>query len=117
MKKILLSLFILFLPSVTLANPTTNVIVSTFDVVVSCVDSVELDNLSSSFNELPVFRAISIRQENNKTVSRLIVLFFNPKEKTYTLYEKFGQDLYCVISLGFGLEMINPSDYSNKPKS
>lgn len=114
MKKLLLSL--LFLPSMALSN-SNDAPLATFNVAVTCVNGEQLSELSEKFDELPVFRARSMRQETNQIVSRSLVLFFNPQEKSYTLYEKYEEDLYCVISLGNGLEMLNPSDYSNKQKS
>lgn len=114
MKNFFLSL--LFLPSIAFSN-SDDTPLATFDVAVTCVNGEQLTELSEKFDELPVFRARSLRQEANQIVSRALVLFFNPKERSYTLYEKFEEDLYCVISLGVGLEMLNPSDYSNKQKS
>lgn len=115
MKQLFLSL--LLIPSLSFAQSNLNDDLKTFNIAVSCVNSIQLEELSEKFEELPVFRALSLRSENGPIVSRSLVLFFNPKEKSYTLYEKFGDNMYCVISLGTGLEMLNPNDYASKSKS
>lgn len=81
-----------------------------------CMNSKQLEKLTSDFDELPVFRALSTRTDGVTPSTYSLVMFYNPDEKTYTMFEKRDKDLYCVISVGNGLEYIDPNEYK-KPRT
>ena len=81
-----------------------------------CINAKQLETLTEEFNELPVFRALSTRTDGVTPSTYSLVMFFNAKEKSYTMFEKRDNNLYCVISVGQGLEFINPNEYK-KPRS
>ena len=81
-----------------------------------CMNAKQLEKLTDEFNELPVFRALSTRTDSVTPTTHSLVMFYNPEAKTYTMFEKRDRNLYCIISIGTGLEYVNPNEYK-KPRS
>lgn len=70
---------------------------------VPCGSISEVHNILAEYNEKPMLHMASKR---NETANSLI-LFVNSETKTYTLVEKVNELVYCVISTGEELEVMN----------
>lgn len=62
------------------------------------------DVIDASLNEhgeMPFARMSADRHiARSGTVQNIVVIFVNPKTKTFTVVEQFKEDLYCVLSIG-----------------
>ena len=73
-----------------------------------CVDQRGIGETITEFEELSFAGAVGVREipgvgmvENN------IVIFVNPKTKSFTIVERFSKDLYCVLALGEGFRPLS----------
>lgn len=67
-----------------------------------CMDLQRMDEILNEFDELPLVRGKSFRDENYNS----IVVFMNQKTKTFTILEKIDQKTYCAISVGVDIEPV-----------
>ena len=71
-----------------------------------CASESDIGSVLESFDEIPFATMISMRDVPVLGVTaNSMVIFVNPKTKSYTIVEKFGKNLYCVVSIG---ENISP---------
>ncbi len=72
----------------------------------SCVSYPTLTEVLEKYGEIPFVSMTAYRSARGDTVVHLpAIMFVNPTTKSYTLVEKFNDELYCVISIG---EKLNP---------
>ena len=63
-----------------------------------CMNAVNFTKLIDEFEELPFARGHSYGMFDNSILS--MVVFVNPKTKSFTIAEKSSEDLYCILTLG-----------------
>lgn len=68
----------------------------------SCVTERELSPVLEKYQEIAILEFASHRVLSGNMVAIHAVLYMNPGEKTWTLIEKWGDDMYCVIGVGTG---------------
>ena len=97
MKKILA--MCLLMPSLVFANPQIKTIQT------MCLDGKDLTDTVNEFKELPYVRGISTPMAEQDTKMSLVV-FLNPATGTFTIVEKAGDNLYCILAVGGGFEPV-----------
>jgi hypothetical protein len=97
MKKILA--MCLLMPSLVLANPQIKTIQT------MCLDAKDLTDTVNEFKELPYVRGISTPMAEQDAKMSLVV-FLNPTTGTFTIVEKAGDNLYCILAVGGGFEPV-----------
>ena len=97
MKKIL-AMFLL-MPSLVFANPQIKTIQT------MCLDGKDLTDTVNEFKELPYVRGISTPMAEQDAKMSLVV-FLNPATGTFTIVEKAGDNLYCILAVGGGFEPV-----------
>lgn len=106
MKKIL-AMFLL-MPSLAFAEPKP----ATYETI--CLNGKDLTNTVNEFKELPFVRGLSVplTQQERKLS---LVIFANPTTGSFTIVEKAGEDLYCILAIGGGFEPV-PKDIQDDVK-
>jgi hypothetical protein len=97
MKKIL-AMFLL-MPSLVLANPQIKTIQTL------CLNGNDLGETINEFKELPYVRGISTPFDKEDAKLSLVI-FLNPTTGTFTIVEKAGNNLYCILAVGGGFEPV-----------
>ena len=97
MKKIL-AMFLL-MPSLVFANPQIKTIQT------MCLNGKDLTDTVNEFKELPYVRGISTPMAEQDAKMSLVV-FLNPATGTFTIVEKAGDNLYCILAVGGGFEPV-----------
>jgi hypothetical protein len=97
MKKIL-AMFLL-MPSLVLANPQIKTIQT------MCLNGNDLVESINEFKELPYVRGISTPFDKEDAKLSLVI-FLNPTTGTFTIVEKAGNNLYCILAVGGGFEPV-----------
>ena len=92
----------LLMPSLVFAEPKT----ATYETI--CLNGKDLTNTVNEFKELPFVRGLSVplTQQERKLS---LVIFANPTTGSFTIVEKAGEDLYCILAIGGGFEPV-PKD-------
>lgn len=75
-----------------------------FPTRLACTDYKTIIKNVDKFKEKPFAIMESFRDFNGTVLTTTTLLFVNPKTKSYTMVEKFNDDLYCVVSMGENLE-------------
>ena len=70
-----------------------------------CVSAKDLTSLVDEFKEIPYVRGIS-RPIVNEGVSLSLVIFVNPKDRSFTIAERVAQDRYCILAVGNNFEPV-----------
>jgi hypothetical protein len=111
MKKIL-AMFLL-MPSLVLANSEKpSLQISTYETV--CLSAKDLTSLIDEFKEIPYVRGIS-RPVVGDDSSLPLVIFVNPQTKTFTIAEKAGTDIYCILAVGANFQPV-PKELQDEVK-
>jgi hypothetical protein len=97
MKKILA--MCLLMPSLVFANQQ----IKTIQTI--CLNSNDLTDTVGEFKELPYVRGISTPLAE-PDVKMSLVVFLNPTTGTFTIVEKAGDNLYCILAVGGGFEPV-----------
>lgn len=90
------------------ANPFDDATIVKFDSI--CMDAKSLISVSEKYGELPMMRGVSARAVNKQIIEQPIVLFSNPKEWSWTLWERVNEDFFCIIGFGKNLEPVPADD-------
>jgi len=70
-----------------------------------CGDYPSITATLTEYNEIPFVKMAAHRLTPTGDVFKnQIVLFVNPRTKTYTIVERFSSNLFCVVSIGEQLE-------------
>lgn len=70
-----------------------------------CVSGEDLTKTMNEYKEIPFVRgASSSLTEDNKSLA--LVVFVNPETRTFTIVEKAGDNLYCILAVGGGFEPV-----------
>lgn len=102
MKKLLAIL--LMMPVIAFSQ--TNAKETVKNIEAECITLQSLDSLLNEFDELPFVRGLSNRQIGTTAIQNPMVLFVNAKTMTWTLMEKTGDGLYCILAVGTTFEPV-----------
>lgn len=103
MRKFLASLAL----TVGLIHPSIASEILQIDTKLSCASWERINETLEKYGEIPFVNMNAYRALRNNDVMNLpAIMFVNPKTKSYTLVEKFSDQLYCVVSIG---EQVSPS--------
>lgn len=69
-------------------------------ILTYCSDKDEFNETINEFNESPIARGISARPSKDLVVDLPMVIFVNKETRSFTIAEKKGDNLYCIISVG-----------------
>ena len=96
------------MPSLAFAEPKP----ATYETI--CLNGKDLTNTVNEFKELPFVRGLSVplTQQERKLS---LVIFANPTTGSFTIVEKAGEDLYCILAIGGGFEPV-PKDIQDDVK-
>jgi hypothetical protein len=108
MSKSLMALTGLFFFVSAAANPFDGATIVKFDSI--CMDAKSLIAMSEKYQEVPMMRGTSARAVGNELIEQPIVLFSNPREWSWTLWERINEDFYCIIGFGKNLEPVPAED-------
>ena len=78
-----------------------------------CGSEKQMSKMLSEFEEKPMLMMTSERFDTKE--ANMMVLFVNPKTRTYTLVEERNTTLYCVIATGNGIQPYTDQS-EEKPK-
>lgn len=87
-------------------SPSISAEIKTIPIPAYCVPLQNLEDVLSEYEELPIIRAKSVRESEDKTSENALVLFVNQQKKTWTLVEKVSENSYCIIAIGHDLEPV-----------
>lgn len=66
-----------------------------------CAEWGTIDATLTEHGEIPFARMSADRHIGRSgVIQNIVVIFVNPKTKTFTVVEQFKEDLYCVLSIG-----------------
>lgn len=80
---------------------------------VVCVNAATLSETMNEFKELPFARGLSNNLNNAEAPPTSLVIFMNPKTKTWTIVERVNSDQYCIIAVGNKFEPV-PTDIRDR---
>lgn len=110
MAKYLISLFLL-VPLTSFAQTVTTV-----KFPIDCLNENDASLVLDKFGEVALLEALSSRTVNDKDFKHPLIIFMNPKTKSYTMLERIGNDesnfKYCIIAVG---PTIKPSTMQKNP--
>ena len=75
---------------------------------VECGTIKDLSEAMVSFEEKPLATGETKRSAGNRTIDSVVIFFLNKKTGTWTVAEKIGNDVYCIISSGSNFVIIEP---------
>ena len=102
------------LPSIVFANSEKQSLqISTYETV--CLNAKDLTSLVDEFKELPYVRGVS-RPVVGEDSSLPLVIFVNPDSKTFTIVERAGADIYCILAVGANFQPV-PKHLQDEVKS
>jgi hypothetical protein len=79
--------------------------ITKFPTEMVCATEKALESVLDEFGEIPFATMMSMREVPVLGVTaNSMVIFVNPKTKSYTIVERIGKDLYCVVALGENIE-------------
>ena len=101
LKKILTSLALIFgWANISIASEITKV-----PTELLCGTDSQFNSVLEKYGEIPFATMISMREIPGVGFrSFAMVIFVNPKTKSYTMLEQMAPDLYCIISIGENIE-------------
>jgi hypothetical protein len=67
--------------------------------IISCVNKETIYKLVENFDEIPFIRALNTPVVGMQQVTSIII-FVNPKTKSFSLVEKVEEQKYCILALG-----------------
>lgn len=70
---------------------------------ISCVDKQSLNEFIGGFDEYPFIRALNVPVLGVQQYTPLVI-FVNPKTKSFTIVEKISEERYCILALGGNFE-------------
>ncbi len=79
--------------------------ITKFPTEMVCATEKALGSVLNEFEEIPFATMTSMREIPvlGMTANSMII-FVNPKTKSYTIVERIGKDLYCVVAIGENIE-------------
>ena len=89
----------LLMPTLAFAEPQK----ATYETI--CLSAKDLTDTINNFNELPFVRGLSVPLNENQGKLSLVI-FANPTTGTFTIVEKAGDNLYCILAIGGGFEPV-----------
>ena len=78
-----------------------------------CVDAESLSKTVDEFQELPFARGLSNSLGNAEAPPLSLVIFMNPKTRSWTIVERVNPDRYCIMAVGSGFEPV-PTDIRDR---
>lgn len=96
-------LFITIVMSLVVIPIYANDLVLKFDSF--CASADVLQNMLDKFEEKPMLTMKSRRIVKNEIIEVNAAMFVNSTTKSYTIVEKSGNDLYCVVQAGPNIEV------------
>lgn len=73
---------------------------------VVCLNWNSISLILDKYDEDPLVRGMSLREDGKRKSQEPLVLFVNAKTFSWTIIEKVGNDLYCVLAIGNGFEAV-----------
>jgi hypothetical protein len=83
--------------------------VKTVPIPSYCVTLQHLSDILDEHDELPLIRGKSVRETDKEPSVNPLVVFMNGKTGSWTIAEKMPSNLYCIIAVGSGMQMV-PGD-------
>ena len=79
--------------------------ITKFPTEMVCATEKALGSVLDEFEEIPFATMTSMREiPVLGMTANSMVIFVNPKTKSYTIVERIGKDLYCVVAIGENIE-------------
>ena len=97
LKLILASLVLTVLSSPSRASEPNAAIIK---IEIPCGTLESVGDVLKKHGELPALTATGVRQIGEQFITVPVVLFINPKTKSWTLVESIRDNFYCVPALG-----------------
>ena len=70
-----------------------------------CLNAKDLTSLIDEFKEIPYVRGVSSPIISDG-VPLSLVIFVNPKDRSFTIAERADKDRYCILAVGNGFEPV-----------
>jgi len=105
-----------FLPSMALAftnSEKPSLDVATMQTV--CLNAKDLTLLIDEFKEIPYVRGIS-RPIISDGAPLSLVIFVNPKDRSFTIVERTADGVYCILAVGNNFEPV-PREIQDEVKT
>lgn len=65
-----------------------------------CTDLKSVSEVLKKYGEEPAFTGVSTREIAGKFIPISMVIFINNKTKSWTIVEKYSENIYCVSGMG-----------------
>ena len=101
MKNMLATLLILPTVAFSQSNGADEIKINTY-----CVTLQTLEDVLSEFDELPMIRGKSSRENKSEVTESPLVVFMNSKTKTWTIIERNTSGKYCILAVGENMEPV-----------
>lgn len=99
--RILLTALLLFFSAPVVAQQSIR------QIPAICMELITFSETLDSFGEAPFIRGNSVRLLDGGDRINVIVLFFNPSTRTWTIAERVSESVVCVLAVGHDLEPMN----------
>jgi hypothetical protein len=87
--------------TVGIANPSIANEVIKLPTELVCASEAGVEEVLNKYGEIPFATMTTFREiSGSGFTNNPMVIFVNPKTKTFTILEQITTDLYCVVSLG-----------------
>lgn len=83
-----------------IAQPSIASELALYPTELVCSNENKIMSSLKEFGEEPFLRMLSTRQVSGDIVDNISILFVNSQTRSWTMVEKFSDDMFCVISLG-----------------
>jgi len=89
-------------------HPSTASEITQFPTSLMCVDKRGITQIITEFEELSFAGGVSMRDVSGVgLVANNLVIFVNPKTKSWTMVERFSKELYCIVAVGEGFRPLS----------
>ena len=80
---------------------------SSLRLTLPCGSMEEVIKILVKYNEKPMLNMKSTRTQDDQPTQTMVTLFVNPETGTYSLVERVSDTLFCVLSSGEDLRVVN----------
>jgi hypothetical protein len=95
-----------YIMSLAVAFFSTASLAQTSMLPVECGTMQELTKVLAEYDEKPFAIGDTQRMVRGNVAQNHVLFFVNPKTKTWTVAEKFSDNLYCVVSGGMNFSLV-----------
>ena len=74
------------------------------DMPMICTSAEAVSEMLTEYEEVPALRGFTTRETINGFVDNFFTIYVNPKNRSWTMIEKYSEDMYCLVVAGHSMK-------------